>query len=143
MKGDRTAGLKYCLVVLFVNVDPELLTGMLRKISTIVSLNRFSGVPEALLKRRTTVEFSGPLYASRPQSFEALQKEVFPMLRVLGPHIYNNISVVVKLIRLARANLNQVRFSRCYKDTSFLIDVAKILPFLYLQQPSQIVPLYK
>ena len=69
-----------------------------------------------VLKRRRIITL--PRAARRVKAaatFADLRRHVFPMLRVLGPHIHCDVTLVVKLLRLAISFLKLV--SCCYYRT--------------------------
>ena len=49
-------------------------------------------------------------------TFADLRRDVFPMLRVLGPHIHCDVTLVVKLLRLAISFMKVVSLPMATND---------------------------
>ena len=69
-------------------------------------LNRYAGLTSALTKQR-------PIPPKRPgvevcHTFADLNRIAFPMVLYLGPHVANDIALLVKLIRVGRTYIVKV-----------------------------------
>ena len=76
-------------------------------------LFRYSGLPKAMVDRRPVATIMTPSRISQATAFADLPTLVFPLLRQLGPSLTCNPVLVVKVNRLAKAFLEQVRTCAC------------------------------